>query len=167
MGIIGRLLNHEIEKQIKVILETRAGFNQKATFYNPPGDASVPCKDDRIIIVKIDGTTGNYVALGVLVASQDAKPGEKIFFARDADGEIVSKISMLNNGDIKIKANEKIHLNENGKNAARKDDTVKVKIPAGTFIVSVSGSATGTPNPIDLEFEGKVTEGSESVLIGD
>jgi hypothetical protein len=40
------------------------------------------------------------VAVGVLTPSQGAKPGEKIFFARNLDGKIVSKLSMLHDGHV-------------------------------------------------------------------
>jgi hypothetical protein len=49
----------------------------------------------------VDGA-GKYVAIAVLTQSQGAKPGEKIFFARDPDAEIVSKISMLNDGSVTL-----------------------------------------------------------------
>ncbi|GHU13031.1 hypothetical protein FACS1894161_2490 [Spirochaetia bacterium] len=55
MGIIGRVIDHSIDKFIEFIVETRVKFYQKVPLYNSPGDASVPCKEDRIIIVKIDG----------------------------------------------------------------------------------------------------------------
>lgn len=126
-AIIGRVLDHEIKKRIIAVLETRAKYNVKAPLYNPPGDASVPCKEDRILIVKIDGTTGNYAALGMLVESQGAKPGEKIFYGRNADGKIVSKISMLDSGDIKTEADGndtqkikgKFYTGNNAQNAAK------------------------------------------------
>jgi hypothetical protein len=76
------------------------GFTQKARLYNSSGEDSVPCKEDQILLIKIDGT-GKYAAIGVLVSSQKAKSGEKIFFARDVDAKIVSMISMLNDGSIK------------------------------------------------------------------
>ena len=98
-AIIGRVLDHEIKERINAVLETRTGYNQKVPFFNPPGDASVPCKEDRILIIKIEGTTGNYAALGMLVESQGANPGEKIFYGRDADGKVTSKISMLKFGN--------------------------------------------------------------------
>lgn len=68
---------------------------------------------------------------------------------------------------------EKIVLNEgeSDKKAARNGDKVRVSIPAGTVIISVSGGsgspAVGTPNPVDIIVEGTVVEGSESVFIGD
>lgn len=100
-GRLGRVINHIIDKFVELILETRKGYNQYAFLYTPSGDNSVPLKEDRIIIVKIDGT-GRFVAAGVLVESQGAKPGEKIFFARDAEGNIVSKLTMLNDGSVSM-----------------------------------------------------------------
>jgi hypothetical protein len=100
-GRLGRVIDHVIDKFVELIIETRKGYNQYAFLYNASGDDSVPCKEDRIIIIKIDGT-GRFIAAGVLTDSQGAKPGEKIFFTRDADANIVSKISMLNNGSITI-----------------------------------------------------------------
>jgi hypothetical protein len=102
-GRLGRVIDHAIDKFVELIIETRKGFNQYAFLYNASGDDSVPCKKDRVIIVKIDGT-GRYIACGILNESQGAKPGEKIFFARDADGKIVSKITMLNDGSINTNA---------------------------------------------------------------
>jgi hypothetical protein len=57
-----------------------------------------------VLIVKIDGT-GKFVAAGILNESQGAKPGEKIFFGRDATGKIVSKMIMLNDGSVTFDTN--------------------------------------------------------------
>lgn len=55
--------------------------------------------------------------------------------------------------------------------AARKDDAVKVTIPAGTVIVSVSGGggspAVGVLNPSDIDITGTITAGSGNVEIAD
>jgi hypothetical protein len=96
---IGRVLDHNIDKFIELVLETRKGFNQKALLYNSSGEDSPPVKKDRIILIHIDGT-GKYIGAGVLTESQGAKPGEKIFFSRNADGEIQSIIKMLDDGSI-------------------------------------------------------------------
>jgi hypothetical protein len=136
VGIIGRLIDHAIEKRINAIIETRKGFNLKVPLFNPSGDASVPCKDDRLVIVKIDGT-GNYAALGVLVESQGAKPGEKIFYGRDAGGNIVSKISMLDNGNIETDADGNI------KNTSKKN-------------INFEASIKSTIKGADVELNGKV-----------
>jgi hypothetical protein len=95
---IGKVIDHNIDKFIELVLETRKDFNQKALLYNSSGEDSPPVKNDRIILLHIDGT-GKYIAAGVLTESQGAKPGEKIFFARDQKGNIVLKVKMLNNGD--------------------------------------------------------------------
>jgi len=150
-AIIGRVIDHEIEKHIKLVLETRPDYNQKVFLYNSPGDASVPCKEDRILIVKIDGTTGSFAALGMLVESQDAKPGEKIFYARNADGEIVSKISMLDSGDIKTEAdgdisstnkkNQEYKADENLTLEAKKKSTLKgADVELNGKVVATGGS---------------------------
>jgi hypothetical protein len=143
MGIIGRLLDHEIEKRIKIILETRKGYNLTVPLYNPPGDASVPCKEDRLILIKIDGT-GNYAAVGMLVESQNAKPGEKIFYGRNSGGGIVSKISMLDTGDIKTNADGNIETE------AKKD------IKENAENINLEAKTKATLKGADVEINGKV-----------
>ena len=97
-GRIGKVLKHEIDKAVELISETRKGYNQKTVLFNSSGEDSPPVKDDKIILLRIDGA-GKCVGVGVFNESQGANPGEKIFFARDQEGNIVSKIKMLNNGD--------------------------------------------------------------------
>ena len=104
---LGKVIDHSIDKFIGIILETRKNYNQTVFLYNAGGDDSVPCKNDKVIILKIDGT-GNFIGAGVLIESQGAKPGEKIFFGRDADGNVVSKLSMLNDGTIKAEADKDV-----------------------------------------------------------
>jgi hypothetical protein len=98
-NLIGRKIGEEIKKFIRLIFEARKDDTRNALLYNSAGEDSVPLNDERIILVKVDGT-GKYAAAGVLTSSQGAKPGEKIFFARDPDAAIVSKISMLNDGSV-------------------------------------------------------------------
>jgi hypothetical protein len=100
-GRVGRVIDHVIDKFVQLVLETRKGYNQTVYLYTPSGDNSVPCKEDRLIILKVDGT-GKYIAVSVATESQGAKPGEKIFFGRDPDSKIVSKITMLNNGSVNV-----------------------------------------------------------------
>jgi hypothetical protein len=99
IGRIGKVLDHAINDLIELITETYKGFNQKGILYNSSGEDSPPVKDDKIFLVKADGS-GKYVVVGVLTKSQGAKPGEKIFFARDEGGNIKSKLSMLGEGSI-------------------------------------------------------------------
>jgi hypothetical protein len=102
-GRVGRVLDHIIDKFVQLILETRKGYNQTVYLFTPSGDNSVPCKEDRLIILKVDGT-GKYIAVAVATESQGANPGEKIFFARDQGGAIVSRITMLNDGSSNAEA---------------------------------------------------------------
>lgn len=101
MGRIGRLVKTAIETFIIQTVETRLGLNQTAKTFNASGDDSPPLENDRIVLVKVDGT-GHFAAVGVMTVSQGAKAGEKILFSRDPDGEIMAKISMLNDGTIGI-----------------------------------------------------------------
>jgi hypothetical protein len=98
INFIGRKVGEEIKKFIQLIFEARKDDNRNALLYNSAGEDSVPLNDERLVLVKVDGT-GKYVALAVLTPSQGAKPGEKIFFGRDQKGNITVKISMLNSGD--------------------------------------------------------------------
>lgn len=105
MGIIARVIQHAFDKFITLTGETRKDFNFNTLLYTPAGDDSIPLKDERLLLVKVDGT-GKYVTVGVLTPSQGAKPGEKIFFSRDnkelSEASIVAKISMLNDGSVTI-----------------------------------------------------------------
>jgi hypothetical protein len=108
-----KVLKAAIDKFVQVTSEVWKGFNRDARLYGASGDDSPPCKDDQIILVKIDGT-GKYIAAGVLTVSQGAKAGEKILYARDADAKIVSKIAMLNDGSVKLEADGDIGLASKG-----------------------------------------------------
>jgi hypothetical protein len=127
-GRVGRVIDHAIDKFVQLILETRKGYNQTVYLFTPSGDNSVPCKEDRLIILKVDGT-GKYIAVSVATESQGAKPGEKIFFGRDPDAKIVSKISMLNDGSVNTEADGDI-TNKTKKNftvSAEEDITQNAK----------------------------------------
>ena len=159
---LGKVIDHAIDKFIGIILETRKNYNQTVFLYNAGGDDSVPCKNDKVIILKIDGT-GNFIGAGVLIESQGAKPGEKIFFGRDADGNVVSKLSMLNDGTIKAEADKDVLFTskENQEYKADKNLSLeaaekaslkgadvdiigKVKATGGSFECKGSAPPTGT-----------------------
>jgi selenophosphate synthetase-related protein len=108
-GRIGKVLNHNIKKIVELVTETYKGFNQKGILYNSSGEDSPPVKDDKVLLVKADGT-GKYIIVGILMQSQGAKPGEKIFFARDESGNIKSKLSMLGDGAVKWEADDSFNL---------------------------------------------------------
>lgn len=101
MGRIARLIKTEIEKFIVQTVEIYFGANVTAETFAPSGDDSPPLPDDRILLVKADGT-GNFVAAGVLSVSQGAKPGEKILYSRDKDGNVKAALKLLNDGKIEM-----------------------------------------------------------------
>jgi hypothetical protein len=114
INFIGRKVGEEIKKLVQLVFEARKDDNRNALLYNSAGEDSVPLNDERLILVKVDGA-GKYAAIAVLAQSQGAKPGEKIFFARDPDAKIVSKVSMLNGGSVTIEADGDI-INTTKKN---------------------------------------------------
>jgi len=103
MGIIARCIKYAAEKLVTLTGETVKDFNINTLLYTPAGDDSIPLPDERLLLVKVDGT-GKHVTAGVLTPSQGAKPGEKILFARDNDGNVVSKLSFLEDGTVKLEA---------------------------------------------------------------
>ena len=109
MGRIGKHLKAEIDKYIEQVIETRLNYKQTALTFAPSGDDSPPIKDDRIILVSIDGN-GKFAAVGVLTASQGAKPGEKILYSRNEDGEVQAVLSLLNDGKVKLETPEEISV---------------------------------------------------------
>jgi hypothetical protein len=150
---IGKVINHNIKNLIELIAETYKGFNQKGILYNSSGEDSPPIKGDKVFLVKSDGT-GQYIIIGTLTLSQGAKPGEKIFFARNEEGGIKSKLSMLGDGSIKWEADGDFNINtkknfdlETAKKATIKGADVelngKVKSTGGSFEVEGSVTPTG------------------------
>ena len=114
MGIIARCIKYAAEKLVTLTGETVKDFNINTLLYSPAGDDSIPLPNERLLLVKVDGT-GKHVTAGVLTPSQGAKPGEKILFARDNDGNIVSKLSFLKDGTVKLEAEGDFIKNIKGK----------------------------------------------------
>jgi hypothetical protein len=153
LGRIGKVINHNINDIIEIIAETRKGFNQKAVLYNSSGDDSPPIKNDKIVLVKVDGT-GKYIVIGTVTPSQGAKPGEKIFFSRSESGDIKSKLSMLGDGlvtweaekNFRLKTKESINLEAEEKATIKGADvelTGKVKAIGGSFECAGQVAPTG------------------------
>jgi hypothetical protein len=103
-----------------------------------------------VLIVKIDGT-GKFVAAGILNESQGAKPGEKIFFGRDADGKIVSTLKMLNDGSIEAAADGETG---NIKYKAKGDADLEAE---GNLTLKIKGDIT-------IEGEGALNEKIKGVI---
>lgn len=144
MGIIGRFLKVAKEDKFNVVtVETRKGFDEEALLYASAGDDSVPCDNDRLILIKA-GNTGEKAAVGSLNESQGAKPGEKILFSRDKDGKVVATIKMLNSGNIeielkgdyKIKTEGNIELNGSDFGGLIKIEELKMQLQKNTAILN-------------------------------
>jgi hypothetical protein len=101
VGIIGRILRVGAEKFARITYEAFKGDSREALLFGATGDDSVPLADDRVLLVKTDGA-GQYAVAGILTESQGALPGEKILYARDAGGRVVSRVALLNDGLIHI-----------------------------------------------------------------
>lgn len=127
MGRIGKLIKTEIEKFIIATVETRFKYNQTADFYAASGDDAPPLEKDRIALVGIDGT-GNFAAIGVLMVSQGAKPGERILYSRDEDGNPQAVLKLLGDGKIEAVSpgGVKVSTDDNYELEVKKDMTVKV-----------------------------------------
>ena len=143
MGIIGKVLKAASNTFTALTVETRKGFSEEPLLYSVAGDDSVPCKDDRVLLVQAGGT-GEQVVAGVLNKSQGAKSGEKILFARDKNGKIVATIKMLNSGNIeietdgdcKIKTKGKTEINGSDYGGLIKIEELKAQLQKNTAILN-------------------------------
>ncbi|MGP1427462.1 MAG: hypothetical protein ACTTKB_04505 [Treponema sp.] len=143
MGIIGKVLKAVSDTFTALTTETRKGFSEEPLLYSASGDDSVPCKDDRVLLVPAGGT-GEQVVAGVLNKSQGAKSGERILFARDENGKIVAKIKMLNSGNIeieadgdcKVKAKGNIEINGSDYGGLIKIEELKTQLQKNTAILN-------------------------------
>ena len=144
MGIIGRFLKVAKEDKFNVVTaETRKGFDEEALLYASAGDDSVPCDNDRLILIKA-GNTGEKAAVGSLNESQGAKPGEKILFSRDKNGKVVATIKMFNSGNIeielksdyKVKTEGNIELNGSDFGGLIKIEELKMQLQKNTAILN-------------------------------
>lgn len=143
MGRIAKMIKTEIENFIVQTVEMYFGANVTAETFAPSGDDSPPLPDDRIVLVQTDGTN-NFVAVGVLSVSQGAKPGEKILYSRNDDGEVMAAIKLLNDGSIQMQTFGDAGINFTDK--------------AGNVIVTSSDGITLTDkNGGKVTMEGKIT----------
>lgn len=178
MGVLATVIDTvtgDFEEIVQTV-EAHYGENKYCDQFAPSGEDAPPLKDDLVALVEVEGT-GNMASVGVLAKSLGAKPGEKIIYGRDANGNVTSKIYLHNDGTISIETEkpitfdgEKITIQGGGAAAARVDDTVEVEIPAQTVVVAVSGGsgapAVGTMNIQPIKLQGKITSGSKTVEIG-
>lgn len=142
MGIIGKVLKAVSDTFTALTVEIQKGFSEEPLLYSASGDDSVPCKDDRVLLVPAGGT-GEQVVAGILNKSQGAKSGERILFARDENGKIVAKIKMLNSGNIeieadgdcKVKAKGNIEINGSDYGGLIKIEELKTQLQKNTAIL--------------------------------
>ena len=152
-GRIGKVINHEIEKAVEIIAETRKNYNQKGVLYNSSGEDSPPVKDDKIVILKVDGS-GKGLIVGVFNETQGAKPGEKIYFARNEKGEIKSKLQMLGKGEVIWELEDLFSLYTKKTYDIEADEDIGVKSGAN---VNIEATEKTTVKGADVDIKGNVT----------
>jgi len=138
------------------------------------GLANIPKVGELVILAFIGGDINAPVILGRLYNDEDRPPKndkEQMILTQLESLTLTlksgTKIDIDKDGNVKIEAKGDVVINDGNQGAARKDDTVEVTIPAGSFITTVAGQATGTPNPTPVKVQGKITSGSGTVKIGD
>ncbi len=146
MGRIARLIKAEIGKFIVQTVESYFCANVSAETFAPSGDDSPPLVNDRIVLVKTDGT-GNFAAVGVLSVSQGAKAGEKILYSRSSSGEVKAAIKLLNDGKIEMVSPDLLKVEGDKLSLQSKETTLtggNVKC-AGTATADGTGCFCGVP----------------------
>lgn len=139
------------------------------------GLVCIPRVGDLVLVQFISGDLNAPVVTGSLYNDKD-KPtiGDNEQINLDRVESIAfemkggTKLSIEKNGKVNLEAKGDVILNGGNAGAARKDDTVEVTIPSGTFMIAVAGSGvTGTPNAAPVKVQGKITGASGTVKIGD
>lgn len=150
MGRIGKLIKTEIEKFIIATVETRYKYNQTADFYAASGEDAPPLEDDRVALLSIDGT-GNFAAIGVLMVSQGAEPGERILYSRNSDGEVQAVLKLLGDGtiegiapgDIKVQTDGDLKLEVKGNQEEKIDGDRKFDVVGKLELKATQTKLTG------------------------
>ena len=131
MGRIGKLIKTEIEKFIVATIETRYKFNQSCDMYAVSGEDAPPLPDDRLALISIDGT-GKMAAVGVLMVSQGAEPGERILYSRDSDGAVQAVLKLLGDGKIEAVSPGGVSLSTDDKLEVKVAKDCDVKVDGNT-----------------------------------
>lgn len=154
MGRVAKLIKSTLEKFIIQTVEMYIGANVTAEQFAPSGDDSPPLENDRVILVPVDGT-GNFVSVGVLCMTQGAKPGEKIFFSRDSDGNAKAIFKLLGDGKIEslapggydLKSGKDLKIQTDG-DVGIKGENIKiegkVEVTGGNFKCKGTAAPSGT-----------------------
>jgi phage gp45-like len=128
------------------------------------GFRSRPPKDVWALRVAASGGATN----GATVAEESTRYGPSDL--EDGEVALYNKVDGLEirfdkDGNIRITCaqGKKVLINRGGRGIARVDDTVKVTIPAGTFLVSAQN---GQSNQAAVEVSGKITSASDTAESG-
>ena len=161
MGRVARVLQSE---DLLETVEIYLGANVTAKMYGSSCDDAPPLKNDRVLLVPVEGT-GNYVVAGVMGKTQGAKPGERIIYSRDENGNKRAVIHLMNDGSISLVCLDKNGtelitglLGGNGKVKIEKCEEITVQDKNGNKIVSGSGGISLTDlKGGKVEMNGKIT----------
>ena len=175
MGRIAKLIKTAIDNYIEQTVAAYLGANITALTYAPSGDDSPPLENDRIALIKIDGS-GAFAAIGVLSESQGANPGERIIYSRDKDGEVQAAIRLLNDGNVEIEVigdgrisakdadGNTIETTDDGITLTDKDGA-KVEMAGKITLTSKKGASMELDDKVEIkdkkggkiEMDGKIT----------
>lgn len=135
------------------------------------GLANIPNVGDLVLVSFIGGDINAPVIIGRLYNDEDKPPvndKEQVVLDRVESIKITMKggtvIEVDKDGNVKIQAKGDVVINDGSKGAARKDDSVEVTIPPGSFLTQAQA---GVPNPNPVKVQGKITSASGTVKIGD
>jgi hypothetical protein len=164
VGRVARVLQTE---DLLETVEIYSGANVTAKAYGAGGDDAPPLENDRVLLVSIEGT-GNYAVAGVLGKSQGAKPGERVLYSRDKDGNVRAVVHLMNDGSVSVvcmdeNGNELISgiMGGDGKIKIEKCEEISVADKSGNKIVTGSDGISLT----DLK-GGKVTMNGKITIQG-
>lgn len=181
MGNIGEITEVKIEEKIReIVTEIFENYTVQASQISPSGIDSSPLKEKQGVILPVGGS-GKFVHIGTYTDNQ-VDEGEIKVYSEDADANMVASIYLDKDGkitieseddiaiickkNVKVNADEEIIINDGTDYAVKYNeletafnqlqddfDNHTHSIASGTFVVSVSGQATGTLNsaPIDVQ----------------
>ena len=150
MSRIARLLKNRMEKFIINTMETRLNFNSESKFYCVPGIHAVPLPDDRMLLVKIDGT-GKFAVCGMLNHLQkgldDPVEGDLWLFSRDPgdDGKYQTVVKLNHDGTLVINTPKAVTIENH--------DTVDITVDGD---VTVTGKQNVTVNGGNIKVNGPI-----------
>lgn len=96
IGVVQKTEANDDNKN-EVTAETRAQYEQQSLLYTPSGMDAPPLRNDRVILVRTEGT-GKFAVIGYLGETQGAEPGETILYSRDEDGKTQAVLKLLKDG---------------------------------------------------------------------